>query len=333
MEFAKYLSYKSSFLIYSSISCLSMCIISCNGGGTASNSPHSTNQVKMITTVTGCAIGNGLDSVCYNSPDSMGGTASKIEVVLTFTNAANKQIKSLEPVSINDFNKLGYTQISNTCDNGLAANNGTCEIRYKISSQVKTKFMNANISNNNFIYKYNYNDSNKLKVCSSNCNDEAQGAGVINIAIEITEPRLRIVVTNNTYDGNLGGFTGADSKCESDENVTSLNSTHSWKALLTGNSATISGNTYYRSDGTTKIATATNGELVGDSSLDTAISEQMIGVWTGGYGSNCSNWQQISYGGSGGWANANNNTWYKGILSENYWTPCSSRFHLYCVEQ
>ena len=96
-----------------------------------------------------------------------------------------------------------------------------------------------------------------------------------------------IFVTSDTWNGNLAGYAGANTKCNADANKPSAGSPgagKSYKALLYSNNATTSGIKYYRTDGTTLIATATGGFLVGETStLKNSISPPPSKyAWTGG---------------------------------------------------
>lgn len=140
-----------------------------------------------------------------------------------------------------------------------------------------------------------------------------------------------IFVTSQTWDGNLGGFDGANVKCNAAENKPSGNAAgagKTYKALLNGNNATTTGVTYYRADGITPIANATGGNLVGAASLDNPIGVSGQ-VWTGGT-DNCTNWTTNSgdvRGKVGGSASATG-TWWSLVAGQ-----CSLGRKLYCVAQ
>ena len=137
-----------------------------------------------------------------------------------------------------------------------------------------------------------------------------------------------IFVTAATYSGNLGGYTGADAKCNADA---SKPDSGTYKALLYTNNATTSGIEYYRPDNVTKIATATGGDLVDLNSLDNPINTANDTVWTG-YGGmyTCGGWTKdsSSWFGNRGQANASSDAYLN--ISSN---TCDSSYHLYCVKQ
>ena len=140
-----------------------------------------------------------------------------------------------------------------------------------------------------------------------------------------------IFVTSQTWDGNLGGYPGANAKCNAAENKPSGNAAgagKTYKALLNGNNATTTGVTYYRTDGITPIANATGGNLVGAASLDNPIGVSGQ-VWTGDT-DNCTNWTTNSSdvrGKVGGSASATG-TWWSLVAGQ-----CSLGRKLYCVAQ
>lgn len=139
------------------------------------------------------------------------------------------------------------------------------------------------------------------------------------------------VTSNNTWGGNLGGFAGADAKCNADANKPSgsdAGAGKTYKALLNGNNATTSGVTYYRTGGITLIAEATGGNLVGAASLEDSIGSGGA-VWTG-VTDNCTNWTTNSsdvrgvFGGSA----SISSTWWSLVAGQ-----CSLGRKLYCVAQ
>jgi hypothetical protein len=142
-----------------------------------------------------------------------------------------------------------------------------------------------------------------------------------------------IFVTSSTWNGNLGGFAGANTKCNADANKPSGNAAgagKTYKALLNGNNATTNGVTYYRTDGINSIATATGGNLVGANSLERAIKTgTAANPWTGANSStNCSNWASSSGTGTTGISNSVTSTWWSAA------TPtCDASRGLYCVAQ
>lgn len=141
-----------------------------------------------------------------------------------------------------------------------------------------------------------------------------------------------IFSTTTLFNGNLGGLSGADSKCNatgSGKPTTGFAANYTYKALLNGNNATTSGVTYYRKNGTTVIATATDGNLVGSSTLVNSISTTSDMAWTGAF-SNCSSWNSSNFSATGTTGSADS-------VSSTYWSnqgsSCSVNRNLYCVSQ
>ena len=145
-----------------------------------------------------------------------------------------------------------------------------------------------------------------------------------------------IFVSASTFSGNLGGLSGADAKCNADANKPA--GSGSYKALLGGNNATTTGITYTRTDGTTTIAVATGGDLVGYNALESAISISAIySVWTGGAGNNCSNWSSALSTDFGDYGNPrivnDGMWWYYSGGSGSIPVACNGSNPLYCVQQ
>lgn len=140
-----------------------------------------------------------------------------------------------------------------------------------------------------------------------------------------------IFVTSTTYTGNLGGFSGANTKCNSDPGKPGgFAAGYTYKALLQGNNATTNGVTYYRTNGTTVIATATGGNLVGLNSLTNSINTSSSPTaWTGADGaSNCSNWSAtVAPGMRGDPSQSTSQYWNTGISS------CGIARAIYCASQ
>lgn len=172
-----------------------------------------------------------------------------------------------------------------------------------------------------------------------------------------------IFTTNTLTNGNMGGFAGADAICNNDLNKPKLGAASLYKALLAGNNSTTAGVNYYRSDYTTKIATATGNNLVafGNASalLNSVSSGLAHNVWTGftpamtadGNGwfyyandathNNCLAWQggnNTSYGIAG----ANNIAESQAQVTTPYYntgwavssnTTCNTSLPIMCVQQ
>jgi hypothetical protein len=143
-----------------------------------------------------------------------------------------------------------------------------------------------------------------------------------------------IFVTSGTWNGNLGGYSGADAKCNADANKPSGSAAgagKTYKALLSGNNATTTGVTYYRTGGITPIAVASAGNLVGFSSLVNAISSvSTTAPWTGAV-SNCTTWTSSSSSpirGSTATSNSSTSGWWSSST-----VFCNTSHTLYCVAQ
>lgn len=143
-----------------------------------------------------------------------------------------------------------------------------------------------------------------------------------------------IFVTGQTWNGNLGGFSGANAKCNGAANKPKNGAPgtgKTYKALLNSNNATVSGTAYYRTDGLTFIATASGGDLVGSSSLTSAITSSVASPWTGiRDGINCNTFTSSDSGlrGTVGSSNSSSSNWWSSSLAN-----CNALRQLYCVAQ
>ncbi|AOP32970.1 hypothetical protein A0128_03260 [Leptospira tipperaryensis] len=131
------------------------------------------------------------------------------------------------------------------------------------------------------------------------------GAGAITTGAggTTTETKLRVFVTAASFDGNLGGVNGADTKCAADANKPS---TGTYKAFITGNSGANgvryaclndvtncptnpgagtknwvlqASTSYYRVDQSTKVFTTSALGLIG--TVHTSIQVSAASYWTG----------------------------------------------------
>ncbi len=146
-------------------------------------------------------------------------------------------------------------------------------------------------------------------------------------------PTKIIFMTSLEFNGNLGGFSGANDKC----NAASNKPPGTYKALLNGNNATTSGVNYTRVDGTS-IATATDGNLVGFANITHSVVTSYAGAWTGGAGNDCDNWSVSSSGMNGdfGIGSVSDKSWYyyyNTTTDLSQPQTCSDMASLYCVQQ
>lgn len=156
----------------------------------------------------------------------------------------------------------------------------------------------------------------------------------------------RVFVTSSKYDGNLGGFDGADLKCQNSAKTAGLGGT--WKAWLSSNSRAAStrlvhSSLQYRllnnvivafnwtdlSDGTLEhpINTTENSTALG-------LEQVWTGTTAGGFiksDKNCNEWTSniiFGYKGSTGRTTDTNSGW-----TDYYQLDCNQQARLYCFEQ
>jgi hypothetical protein len=183
--------------------------------------------------------------------------------------------------------------------------------------------------------------------------DKLENPGGPNAGGDLQSPR-RIFVTSNPSKGNLGGISGADTKCLTDSNNPLGPGNGNWKAMVVDGSArracTTDGcsgglseqidwvlkpnTTYARPDGT--IIATTNPVGLFTFPLNNAIA-QLSGVyaWTG-----LDSFWQTTTTHCGGWNNdtSQNGAWAEvGVVTSqaiySNAIVCSNAYRLYCVEQ
>ncbi len=168
----------------------------------------------------------------------------------------------------------------------------------------------------------------------------------------------KMFLTAATYDGNLGGVTGADAKCMSDANYPGVGTYH---ALITDGTTRVACSTpdctggisehvdwvllanatYCRTDGTIEIGTTSNIGLI-NYPLANTISASTNTIWTGlhiGWTDNldCSHWSDNATGPSrphnGNMGDATSTTdAFVDSNSDNSAT-CNNLKSIICVEQ
>ncbi|MBM9499499.1 DUF1554 domain-containing protein [Leptospira sp. 201903071] len=177
------------------------------------------------------------------------------------------------------------------------------------------------------------------------------------------DTKLRVFVTATTYNGNLGGINGADTKCTNDANKPTSGT---YKAFITGNSgangdryACLNGDAncptagnknwvlqasknYYRVDQTTLVFTTTANSLI--ATIPIQIQAAAANYWTGLAPGSATDWSaNVVCGGA-------TTAWSDGTLGSNGTTGlatattiadvkgnnipgCDGAKNLLCVEQ
>jgi hypothetical protein len=154
-----------------------------------------------------------------------------------------------------------------------------------------------------------------------------------------------VFVSSATYNGNLGGLTGADNKCQALATAAGLPGTYkAWLSDGTGSPSTrfTQHDFYYVLANGTKIADnwtdLTDGSLANRIALsESGAAVNDVIVWTGtgttgaSAGSNCGNWSQSGY--------LNRGMDGASYYTDSWWTSysegafCEGGYHLYCFEQ
>lgn len=167
-------------------------------------------------------------------------------------------------------------------------------------------------------------------------------------------------ITSSAYNGNLGGLTGADAKCQTAADTAGIGGT--WKAWISDSGTSASSRLrhgaapYKMLNGSTL---ATNWSTLADSSMTiafniteygTAVTGQPYG-WTNTRGDGsiarastavtCNNWTSSTGSGAYGFTGSLDETWTAFMNYNRFtgWTPSTSPcnisggYHLYCIEQ
>ena len=161
----------------------------------------------------------------------------------------------------------------------------------------------------------------------------------------MTPPALskKVFVTSTTYDGNLGGLTGADTICQTRAAAGGVPNAAKFKAWLSDSTTNaidrFSENSWYRLDG---VKVANSKADLTDGNLFTAITYTETGVYVGNFtlvwtgtdadgiktANNCSNWtSNIVVTGMIAIANTADSPW-------TWWyaESCHNSYALYCFE-
>lgn len=157
----------------------------------------------------------------------------------------------------------------------------------------------------------------------------------------------RVFVTFSSYQGNLGGLSGADDKCQARATAGGLTGTYrAWLSDATTSAASRLNHStapYYRVDGVTPRIVANNwNDLIDGTTVAIATDEfgdtrGNAAVWTGTYGNgaiggpNCLSWATGDAGQTGrtGYSSSATTLWtdYAGN------TACNVYARLYCIQQ
>jgi len=161
--------------------------------------------------------------------------------------------------------------------------------------------------------------------------------------IPVSRNYQRVFVTSTTYNGNLGGLTGADAKCQERANAVNLGGT--WKAWLSDDTISagfrlLHNQSPYKllnqaiiADNWTDLTDGTLQNPIKVTELQTTVSNS---TWTNTLANgdirdttnHCSNWAGVSgLGGIG-------STRYKGSLwTVSRFTSCDTPLPIFCFEQ
>lgn len=155
----------------------------------------------------------------------------------------------------------------------------------------------------------------------------------------------RVFITSENYDGNLGGLSGADAKCQTRADAVSLGGT--WRAWLSDSTAsarsrlTQNAGPYKMLNGTlvaNNLSDLTDGNIIAPISITEFNTVLAADAWTNTTGAGifmthdvmeiCQDWTSIS---GWGWQGTSINNDYTWTISNR--VSCSKLNTLYCFEQ
>jgi hypothetical protein len=136
----------------------------------------------------------------------------------------------------------------------------------------------------------------------------------------------KIFVTTATYNGNLGGVSGANTKCNSDAGRPDM--TKQYAAYILPGSGYLSDTYGYYSVANLKIGSVIAGSF--QYPLENPIATISTQVWTGANSTDCSVWTIGNNGSNGtyGVANATGNSYFNSLDD-----TCDKLKSLYCLEK
>lgn len=231
-----------------------------------------------------------------------------------------------------------YTQAQNVT---ITSTTSGAEIRYTTDGSDPT-------CSTGTIYSSAVNVAQTITMKAIGCKTGMTASSVIASVYTISGNK-KIFITTSTTNGNIGGISGADTKCSNDASKPSGGGTY--KAFLvdgTNRKASNTANagdgqvdwvlqantTYYRADGTTVIGTTNSVKLFTfplTSSISTGLIQYFTGLNTDWTTSNhCNNWSQnTGQGSTVAGTTLTNNT----ILTTSPTGNCALTLNLVCVEQ
>lgn len=245
-----------------------------------------------------------------------------------------------------------------------AANVVSCSVGYKIFAnnwELATVDLNKgyydwtiDLSDHDFLI-----ENQPVKIMMACQKDLGGDAGVIDesdnfftVAIPNLTRDFKLLFTTKTYyDGNLGGLSGADSKCQQSAESAGLGGL-SWKAWLSDNSTSagsrLNHNNFYRNlfGSGPSWSDLTDGgynmSMVDIDEFGNSMADTPSDVWTNtsaidgaidSRNQSCNNWASNSksfLGAVGDYMSAVNPRW---TSNPDYLLPCDSKAKLYCFEQ
>ncbi len=253
--------------------------------------------------------------------------------------------------------KISFSSTALSIQQGSSANiTATLTGGYKVTNQTLTingvsgisaGSCTLNSTTNTCSISISVGTNTPYQAYSLSVNNSSSISVTSNLNLMVIQRTKYMFITSGLWNGNLGGFSGADSKCQvAGDSGSATPRGATWKALLDSNNATTVGDTYTATNGVMLGVSINSNEFVGrnnkmqtELSYDEYGSYQQSWVWTGGNGSDCNNWTSASndvYGSQGA------NSYTFGSSGDSWFAAGTDRCNrdffgtlarLYCVQQ
>ena len=297
--------------------------------------------------ISGC-VGDLANAIAGTNGASLSATPSSVQL---FATSAQNESSATLTVQNNSPIDGAATNITPTFPVGvpfIVSNNGCSSLNQNATCQITIQGSGESSSYAPLVITYN--SGNTKQTTTVNVSYSPYGGSLTG---------KYIFVTSQRYNGNLGGFSGADAKCTSvaaNGNVTK-NITSGWKAMLNGNNATTAG-VEYKNTKNISLGTATGGNFVEPEYIPQNVFfsedgyDAGISIWTGATPTspplvadyNCFGW---TYDGSNDPVTPSHPTlgrvdyevagtdiwWFEGAAGGQALSYCSWAEPIYCVQQ
>jgi hypothetical protein len=251
---------------------------------------------------------NTASDTSFSSAKCTGGSATTTEdgstnATLDFTIVLNTKPTANVTITVtsSDATEGRLKESSGTCDTASGTTQTSCTVVFNTSNWNIPKTVQIRAFND-FVLNESPSPTYAINLAASSTDAKYQGitlpafTGIVSVQ---KQTRLTFVTTN-TYNGNLGGVSGADAKCMADpghpDAALALGSRRLFKAFIVVESVRqitmlystniidwpiASDTTYFRADGVTPIFTSTASRTM-DNGLSNAINGSSDTAWVAG---------------------------------------------------